>query len=128
MLKISAPKEFRFRIVVEEDKGKILSARVFLFKNNIIVPVGYIELEKYGHSFMTHPYLSSKYRGKGLGVLLYAKAIQWCLDNGFKVQSTGYTSRMAKRVWRSKSLSNYFLIKRKFYKKDKMEVWYAYQK
>lgn len=126
--KIFAPKGFQFKISIEKEDNKVISVRIFLFKNNVIIPAGYVELEKYRDSFMPHPYLEPKYRKQGLGILLYAKAIQWCLSNGCKVQSTGYTSRKAQRVWNSKRLNKLFLIKKKVYKKDNMTVWYAYSK
>lgn len=90
---------------------------------------GNVELERVndGDTFITHSNLRYEYHGKGLGTLLYAKAIAWAFDHGFKVRSSGSSSSMAKRVWESKGLRKHFNI-RKIYRKANRyvpeETWY----
>ncbi len=89
--------------------------------------------------FDTHSWLHESLRGKGLGALIYAKAIHFCHTKGFKVRSSGGSSRDAQRVWKSKTLRKFFIVKRgpkRGRKKqnknslyyDDNTTWYAYPK
>src|ERR1035437_718282 len=47
--------------------------------------IGKIDLCSYEQGiFETHSHLSKEHRGKGIGTLLYAGAIQWCHQNKFR--------------------------------------------
>lgn len=129
---IRAPKGFKFEISITgnrfgEQKDILISLIDLKSKSN----VGHISLEsqnKSSNSFATHSYLREEYHGKGLGAKLYAKAIQYCLARGYKVRSSGYSSLMAERVWRSKTIRKYYRIKSKRCKKYGDTTWYAYAK
>ncbi len=71
-------------------------------------------------SYVTHSFLSPKYRNKGLGARMYAKAIAWCLARGYKVQSYYSPSAKAQRVWMGKYLASKFCITNK-----KKPYWYG---
>lgn len=77
--------------------------------------IGYIFLERiYENQYQTHSGLDDKYHGKGLGALLYAKAISFALKNNFKVMSYAYPSIEAENVWTySRLLRNNFNIRRR---------------
>ena len=70
--------------------------------------------------YTTHSFLSTKYRNKGLGARMYAKAIAWCLARGYKVQSYYSPSTKAQRVWKGKYLASKFTITPK-----KKRYWYG---
>lgn len=75
--------------------------------------VGHVELERTeGRNFVTHSQLYSEYHGKGFGNLLYAKAIAWAINNGYRVRSSGDSSSMAKRVWNGKGLRKIFTVRK----------------
>ena len=61
-------------------------------------------------SFETHSYLADEYRGKKLGALMYAKAVQWCLRRGYRVSSSTSPSAFAQRVWNGKTIRKYCRI------------------
>lgn len=70
--------------------------------------------------YETHSFLFPKFRKKGLGTLMYAKAISLLLSKGYKIQSSEFPSGAAQRVWKSKSLKKYFdittvKVNRKYY-------------
>lgn len=43
---------------------------------------------------------------------MYAKAIQWGLDHGFKMRSSGNPSVYAQQVWNGSSLRRFFSIRK----------------
>ena len=53
----------------------------------------------------THSSLATEHHGKGLGVELYSKAIEYGRDKGYQVVSSRSPSAMARRCWRSKRLN-----------------------
>lgn len=78
--------------------------------------IGSVRLYYQGdNEFETHSDLSSSYRNKGLGALMYARAIAWCLERGYKVRSSGASSSDARRVWKGKTLRKLFVIKTEKY-------------
>jgi GNAT superfamily N-acetyltransferase len=139
---IKLPKGFRVKIrsysdvrldkVIELISDKYYPYRPgFELESNPPFCYGYIEMIYVGDdTYETHSYLDEQLRGKGLGAMLYAKAIQWCHRNGYKIRSSGCTSKEAKRVWKGDSIRNYFRI-RKLKKRlwgVPRTVWYAYPK
>lgn len=73
--------------------------------------IGHVELMKLDKKRLeTHSNLEPSFHGKGFGVKIYARAIQWALENGFKVESSGSSSTEAQRVWRGKRLKQKFRI------------------
>ena len=42
---------------------------------------------------------------------MYAKAIQWGIENGYRIKSSGGSSSDALRVWRGSTLKRFFDIK-----------------
>jgi GNAT superfamily N-acetyltransferase len=144
--KIKAPKGFQFKIT----PGPAYTT-VQLFDKNKKVPdatgkmvpyayaVGNVNLHKDTFSdnfWRTHASLNAEYHNKGLGTLLYARAIQWCLEHGYRVSSSGRSSEMARRMWKSKSIRKFFRIKQAKTKLGKQyptygdiyDRWYAYEK
>lgn len=63
--------------------------------------------------FETHSSLNSDLRGRGLGTLLYAKAIEIGMKNGLNVHSSTMPSKYAVRVWQSRGLRKLYRIQRK---------------
>lgn len=114
---IRAPRGFHFKISHCRDyfyNGRLYKGEHFISLYNSISnrKIGSICLEPYGtKTFCTHSSLDVEYRGQGLGALMYARAIQWCLDNGYKVRSSGSSSNDAERVWRSKSIRKNFSLR-----------------
>lgn len=107
MSKVIAPKGFSFK-VIRHDSYRIM---VYLLKGPHN-EVGHITLsQEYPGCYATHSTLLPRYRGKGLGALMYAKAIQWGLEHGYRVRSSGSSSQDAQRVWRGKSLRKWFDIR-----------------
>ncbi len=99
--------------------------------------IGYINLRPNytkDNLYETHSWLHPDYRGKGIGTKLYARAIQYCLVNNYRVRSSGGSSSDAQRVWKSKSLRKYFYIRKTFSSKtyrsygDDYAHWNAYEK
>lgn len=135
--KVKAPKGFRFFIVGKPGDENIC---VNLYKISDLNKkdktfIGRINLEKnYGKSYSTHSSLIEAYRNKGLGTLMYARAVQFCLENGLKVRSSGGSSEMAQRVWRGKSIRKHFKIMTRRYKDSSgqyypnYDTFYAYSK
>ena len=136
---IKFPKGFRVKIKtdIRDKMVELISDKYYPsqpgFEPEVKPPFcyGYIELVCVGdNTYETHSYLDEQFRGKGFGTLLYAKAIQWCHRNGYKIRSSGNTSKEAKRVWKSKTIRSYFRI-RKLKKRlwgVPHTVWYAYPK
>ena len=63
--------------------------------------------------FETHSQLNDIYRNRKLGALLYAKAAQWCLRQGYMVSSSTSPSPEAQRVWNGKTIRKYVRIIRR---------------
>lgn len=107
--KIRAPRGFNFQI-----KKLYGSIYVNLHRSSDNMFLGRVNLcNRNGLWYETHSSLLEEYHNKGLGALMYARAIQWCLENGFKVRSSGSSSEKAQRVWRGKSIRDYFNIRTK---------------
>lgn len=144
--KVRAPAGFKFKVT-----AKPYQTVIELFDNNkkVIGPkgkmipyqyaIGRVSLvqDTYSKGFWrTHSSLNPEYHNKGLGVLLYARGIQWVLEHKHRVSSSGSSSEMARRLWKSKSIRKYFHIKQKkskYYRADpavgdRYDRWYAYEK
>ena len=99
-------------------------------------PIGSVTLQPCGKTasgiqkWETHSGLSSLYWNKKLGVTMYVRAIKWCLDRGYNVQSSISTSELAQRVWNGKTIRKYVrIIKRKHtYEYGATYTWHAYPK
>jgi len=104
---IVAPRGYYFRVV----KGIYGGWSVKLYKRKI-GEIGHINLVRvYTGCYATHSHLDNKFHNKGLGALLYAKAIQWGIKHGYRIRSSGGSSRDAQRVWRGSTLKRWFDIK-----------------
>jgi GNAT superfamily N-acetyltransferase len=93
--------------------------------------IGQIQLDKGRRNrYYTHSWLHEDYRGMGFGTKLYARAIQWCLEQGYKVSSSSNTSELAQRVWEGNGLRQKFDIKKrsKMYYGERRPLWHAYPK
>jgi len=126
-IRVRAPRGFYFKIRTEVYKGQVVHVNVELFDKKAKYSkysIGEVEPEQLRPKrFVTHSNLRSEYWGKKLGVLMYAKAIAWCLNRGYSVSSSGSSSEMATRVWEGKSLRNLFDIKKRSW-----STWFAYPK
>jgi GNAT superfamily N-acetyltransferase len=139
-IRIRLPKKYSFKVVKYHDywDGDKISIRLLYGKNH--TRVGYVDLmaDFYGRghrSLETHSYLDPKHRGKKLGALMYAKAIQWCHENNRPVRSSGSSSEDAQRVWKGKTLRKFFNIRKSYNsawarrnKDDYEATWKAYRK
>lgn len=137
-MRIRLPKGYSFKVVQYNDywDGNKISIRLLYGKNHTLV--GYVDLvPEYntGRSLETHSYLAPKHRNKKLGVLMYAKAIQWCHTHKKPVKSSGSSSEDAQRVWKSKTLRKFFTIRKSYNddwarrnKSDDDATWRAYQR
>lgn len=129
---IRAPKGFRVRYQVNTYDNRIESVYCELVTHPAGEYAGNVELERLNHStFITHANLRYPYHNKGLGTMLYAKAIAWAFNHGFKVRSSGDSSSMAKRVWEGKGLRKYFNIRKLYVKSNRLiaeETWYPSRK
>lgn len=77
------------------------------------IELGYVDVVKTRYGFWeTHAYLNDSERSMGLGAMLYARAIRYCLDRGYVVKSSTAPTDAAKRTWKSRRLNNEFVIKR----------------
>ncbi len=116
--RVRAPKGFRFKIG-REDSGCTCAICVKERKHNRVVrlmtggkEIGHINLIRIRKNvYATHSWLSDVYRNRGLGALMYSKAIQWCHDHGHKVRSSGSSSGDATRVWTGKTIRKFFRIR-----------------
>lgn len=98
--------------------------------------IGGVTLQKRGKNkrgvqmWETHSNLNSSHWNKKLGVSMYVRAIKWCLDRGYKVQSSTSTSELAQRVWNGKTIRKYVrIIKRKHkYYGGHDTSWHAFAK
>jgi GNAT superfamily N-acetyltransferase len=122
--KIKAPKGFSFK--VKKMSANYTRVTLHLAKGK---QIGYVNLSRVRPGFYaTHSGLDVKYHNKGLGVLLYARAIQYALEKGWRVSSSGGSSESAQRVWRGKTIRKYFSIKLKKGYQPYDDKWYAYAK
>lgn len=126
--KIRVPKGFEFKIKIPNDPEDNVKIRLCIKATG--KEIGCIELEpKYKTNFyMTHSHLDCEFREQGLGALMYARAIQWCIDNNYRARSSGYSSDDAERVWQSKSLKKHFRILTRRQKSETYRTWFAYEK
>jgi len=62
------------------------------------------------HETHCSPGLDPTHRNKGLGIFMYAVAIEHGLRQGFTVVSSWNPSALAQRVWRSQRLSERFMV------------------
>lgn len=110
LARVRAPRGYSFE--VNKPTTGISYAYVKLYKKGVPGFIGRVTLEPDGSKrFVTHSRLDDAYHNQGLGALMYAKAIQWCLDNGYKVRSSYSPSSYAQRVWAGSSLRRYFSIR-----------------
>jgi len=110
MKKVIAPKGYFFKVV--KDYYRNDGYFVKLFKRGIDEEIGNVNLvEEYSKCYETHSYLMPEYRNKGLGARMYAKAIQWGHERGYRVRSSGGPSDDAKRVWRGSFLKRFFDVR-----------------
>ena len=114
-----------------EQDIKLSQVRIILVEKKRGLEMGNVNLAMnvYSNSFHTHSFLHATLHNKGFGTLLYARAIQWALENGFTVRNSGSSSDLAQRVWRGKSLRKYFRIvtkHNKYRKEPRYDVFYAY--
>jgi GNAT superfamily N-acetyltransferase len=113
-VRLHAPAGFYFKIT-PGDYGFTVSLYKRRKRSNKMV--GYIKLERHEiitrNKFIleTHSWLAPRLRGKGIGSLMYARAIQYALDHGHRVQSSGLSSDFAVRVWEGHYLRKHFKIK-----------------
>ncbi len=115
--KIRAPRGFHFRITKDYYDRKLEAVMVELWDSKSKREIGHVNLVRCHGNFMeTHSSLEEAYHNRKLGVLMYAKAIQWALKNGFKVRCGG-PSQAAQRVWRGNSIRKFFKI-RTFWDKE----------
>jgi len=119
---IRLPKGYHFKITRNAGcKGECcheyLSHRIELMDGNVWV--GRIDLHLKSPNaqgikwFETHSNLGDIYRNRKLGALLYAKAAQWCLRQGYRVSSSTSPSPDAQRVWNGKTIRKYVRIIRR---------------
>lgn len=130
---IRSPNGYRVRntIVRFENQIDIVYCKVFDNKMDGRRSIGDVQLERAeGKTFVTHSELDRNYHNKGLGTLIYAKAIAWALNHGYKVRSSGDSSEMAKRVWNGRGLRKYFKITKHTDNAFSFtrETWYATRK
>lgn len=108
--KVRAPKGFR--LTVAKNCYDYWQVNLFKVDKSQRTLIGTIELQRdYGRTFSTHSNLEPEFHGRGLGTIMYAKAIEWCLLRGYRCKSYGWPSAEAKRVWRGQGLRKYFDIK-----------------
>jgi hypothetical protein len=131
-IRVRAPNGFHFKFRFEQYKNKIHNVYCELYQTSSdLYAIGQVELVEYGKkSFATHSNLNQQFWNQGLGTLMYAKAIAWALNHGYKVRSSGGSSEMAKRTWSGKRLHALFDIRKvnKRYSYSTAETWYAYPK
>ena len=117
---------------IGEKKVEYGTVRISLINSKNKGDMGYVNLVRntYTGSMNTHSQLHPNLRNKGFGTLLYARAIQWALENGYPVRNSGGSSEMAQRVWRGKSIRKFFRIVTHSYRKNtkdrNADIFYAY--
>lgn len=123
--KIRAPKGFSFRVKKVNQRYTSVSLHTTMPNREI----GHVSLIKVREGYYeTHSDLNEDFHGKGLGALMYARAIQHALEKGWGVRSSGSSSSDAQRVWRGKTIRKYFAIKLKKGEDQYYDKWYAYAK
>lgn len=148
-IKIRAPRGFKFKIekqfyYEDQDPFNYLSharpkdkrrkypetVNVLLINSTTGEIVGNIDLERFKNRYVTHSDLQDQFHNKGIGIIMYAKAIQWCHKNGYKVSSSGSSSLEAQRLWASRRLRKWFKIVKRNYKgiwdSRPEPTWYVY--
>ena len=131
-IKVRAPAGHYFRCTT----GKYGDIYIRLYKKfkSCDRSIGLVRLVSMGgKKYATHSNLARKYHHKGLGTLIYSKAIEWCLQRGFRCQSSGYSSEDAQRVWKGKGIRKFFTIKQKqtesgTWANPEYQTWTAYEK
>ncbi len=121
--RIGLPKGYRFEIIHGMFNSDYRGTRGCL-DNTVDVRlwykqkcIGHVQLaadwrdsKKNKLSYTTHSYLAPRYRNKGLGARMYARAIVWCLARKYKVHSYYSPSTEAQRVWKGKYLASKFKL------------------
>jgi hypothetical protein len=135
--RIRLPKGYHFQISDNiKTGGNVyidLMRKTMVYNKVRNIRIGYVTLSPIESENLckTHSTLNYEYHDRGLGVLMYARAIQWALAHGYKVWSSGQSSTNAKRVWKSKRLRQYFSVRKikpdkKMYVQD--DTWACYVK
>lgn len=137
-IKIKAPKGFEFKIRKDKYDGRVsIELHPKDSKKKAGGYIGRVNLVKAGVDafgkdvYETHSYLNEDYRQRGFGTLMYARAIQWGVEHGYKVRSSTSTSAEAQRVWNGKSIRQFFSVKKKSWRNrygSDVQRWYAYDK
>ena len=111
--KTRAPNGFHWKID-DYYHGESVYVKLCDSKDHVIGKITLDRLtEKPVPQYLTHSYLDHEYHGKGWGTKMYARAIQWCLERGYRVRSSGYSSENAKRVWKGKGIREKFVIRQR---------------
>ena len=108
--KIRAPRGFFFRIQKEFYDRKLNNVMVILHDSSTRNKIGHVNLVKCGIYMETHSFLEDAYHERKLGALMYTRAFQWALENGFRVRDGG-ASEQAQRVWRGNTIRKHFKIR-----------------
>jgi len=137
-MSIRAPQGFKFEVTPKKRRASTIYVVLFDTRRPVPKHVGEVELkwvndrvafnENTGwrentfynaqsndvryKRFETHSHLREEYRGRGLGLLLYSKAIEVGLNRGLKISSSRAPSEYAERVWNSRRLRNNFVIRK----------------
>lgn len=120
---INTPKGFSFRVNARDRKHVAIQ----LFRSGNFI--GRVTLYKRSTGvYETHSYLDDRYHGKGLGAIMYMRAIKWALEHKCSVRSSGASSDKARRVWEGKTIRKFFSIKKRKGEQKHWDVWYAYPK
>lgn len=138
---IRAPKGFYFKISCHKSKSinGYCFVNVDLFPNDqklktVKWPIkaGGVQLNSSdgGKYYKTHSYLQEQYHGRGIGAIIYARAIQWALTNKKKISSSGNSSEKALRVWKGKTLRRLFTLRKVPNRSDpsEQEKYFCYAK
>ena len=119
---IELPPEYSFSID-QQDSRSTFAAVVYLLHDNAPKrrrynyghtpnAIGRVILERTSDGrYQTHSSLEPKYRGKGLGALTYAAAIDFALTHGYHVRCSYNRSDSAAKVWSGRTLRQFFRIK-----------------
>lgn len=141
--RVRAPKGYYFQITPTKDvpctcaecskfkkkhDATPYSVRINLMDSKTDKYCGHVNLVKQRTGYYkTHSSLNEMLRGKGIGAIMYAKAIQYCHDNGYKVSSSGNSSGDAQRVWAGKKIRAYFQVRKRSTNYGS-PIWFAYSK
>ena len=93
--------------------------------------IGHVDLDDCGNKYITHSYLDHKWHSRGIGTWMYTTAIRVGLRNGKAVCSSRMASSMAQRVWTSRTLRKYFVVRSrtaKAFRRNRCRVWGVYPK